>query len=212
LISYDFSRLEFPQLAPLICFILSVAICRGYNNLIDYCYEVMVICFMADEEMFQGDQRFADPKLTDYFNKLGTESEKAYMKDIEAFGQEKRGTKDIIMKKGKKTGQIKVKGSDDEGNSSEEEDNNLEEKDDEERKNRGEEIKKMFEKRKKEQVEKDLANMAAADDDKDKGKKAKIQLTGDTVAGNFLKMAQRQAIATTAQDDKIKLLRKKSDD
>jgi hypothetical protein len=170
-----------------------------------------VICFMADEEMFQGDQRFADHKLTDYFNQLGTESEKAYMKDIEAFGQEKRGAKDVILKKGKKAGQNKVKGSDDEGNSSEEDDDNPEERDEEERRNRGEEIKKMFEKRKKEQEEKDLANKAA-DADKDKGKKSKIQLTGDTVAGNFLKMAQRQAIATTAKEDKVKLLRKKSDD
>lgn len=213
--NFEFDRLEFPQLAPLMCFVLSIAICKGYNNLIDYCYEVMVICFMADEEMFQGDQRFADPKITDYFNQLGEESEKAYMKDIEAYGQEKRGAKDNILKKGGKKGakgMAKVKADDNEdGNSSEEDDENPEEKDEEERRNRGEEIKKMFEKKKKDQEEKDLANKAA-EKDKENGKKAKVELTGDTVAGNLLKMAQRQAIGTTSQEDKVKLLRKKSDE
>lgn len=42
----------------------------------------MVLCFVADEEMFQGSQRFAEPKLRAFFNLYGEESEKKYLKNV----------------------------------------------------------------------------------------------------------------------------------
>lgn len=194
-------------MAPLICFIFSAAICRGYNNLIDYGFEVMVMCFMADEEMFTGDQVFADPKVTDFFNTLGTQAEKAFMKDIQSAVQEHRGAKEVILsKKKKKYGKVKKDDDEEAGENSSEDSDDMEEQ----KKARGEALQKMFEQKRKEKEAEDEERKKEAEEDSKK--KKKIELKGDTVAGNLLKMAQRQAIETTAKEDKIKLLRKKSDD
>jgi hypothetical protein len=207
LITYDMTRLQFPQMAPLICFVFSAAICRGYNNLIDYGFEVMVMCFMADEEMFTGDQVFADHKTTDFFNNLGTQAEKAFMKDIQSAVQEHRGAKEVILsKKKKKYGKVKKEDDEEAGENSSEDSEDLEEQ----KKARGAALQKMFEEKRKEKELMDEERKKEADEDGQK--KKKIELKGDTVAGNLLKMAQRQAIATTSKEDKIKLLRKKSDD
>jgi hypothetical protein len=203
-------------MAPLVCFVFSAAICRGYNNLIDYGFEVMILCFMADEEMFTGDQVFADPKTTDFFNTLGAQSEKAFMKDIQSAVQEHRGAKEVIMGKKKKNKNKQKKG--DKGEDEEGGDNSSEDSDDyeEQKKARNEELKKMYDKRRqeKEQLDKDLEAKRREEEEGDPflRKKKKIELQGDTVAGNLFKMAQRQAIVTTAKEDKIKLTRKKSDD
>lgn len=58
---------------PILVYICSAYICRGYTNLVDYCLELMVYCFIADEEMFQGTQRFADSKLRAFFDTFGQE-------------------------------------------------------------------------------------------------------------------------------------------
>ena len=208
LISFDYSHLEFPQVAPIVCFVFSAAICRGYNNLIDYSYELMILCFMADEEMFQGDQRFASAKVTEYFNKYGTESERAYLKNIESVAMEKRAAKDkTAKKKGKKNQVVPLGAKDGEENSSEEE---MEEHD--QAKVRNEYIKSMMERERKKKEE-DLLKQEQRKAEAEAGiKKKKIDLAPDTVAGNLLKMVQRQAVNTTAKEDKIKLLEKKEEE
>ena len=184
--------------------------------MIDYCYELMVLCFMSDEEMFQGDQRFAQPKLTEFFNKYGTESERAYLKNIEAVGMERRVPREkTAKKKGKKAGglnQIVPLEKDGGENSSEEEID-----DQDQAKTRGEYIMAMMEKerKKKEERDREIEERRKAEEENEAfgggKKKKKIELQGDTVAGNLLKMVQRQAINTTAKDDKINLLDKKDD-
>lgn len=204
------TKLQFPQMAPLVCFVFSAAICRGYNNLIDYGFEVMLLCFMADEEMFTGDQVFADPKMADFFNSLGQQSEKAFMKDIQSAVQEHRGAKEVAISKKKKKNNKAKKGDDEEaGENSSEDSEDIEEQ----KKARGEALKKMFEaKRKEKEREEEERKKEAEEGDPFLKKKKKIELKGDTVAGNLLKMAQRQAIAMTAKEDKIKLTRKRSDE
>jgi hypothetical protein len=209
MIKFDFSKLEFPQLAPIACWVFSAFICRGYNNLIDYSYEVMVFCFMADEEMFQGDQRFAKEKVTEYFNLHGKESEKAYLKNVQNLAMEKRAAKDTKKKKGK-SNKVHPKGQDGENSS----DDELDEED--LNRARGEYVKSMMEKKRKEEEEREKEReerrKAEEEGDQLNKKKKKIELHGDTVAGNLLKMVQRQAVATTAQDDKIRIARKKSEE
>jgi hypothetical protein len=138
-------------MAPLLVFIFSIMICRGYNLLIDYTYEMMVFCFMADEEMFQSSQRFAEPPMTEFFNQYGTESERAYLNNIQTVNRQKRSTKAKKTKKQDKEGKKVGEGEEEDDNSSEEE------MDEEEKeKERADHIKKLMEKKRKEQAEIEL--------------------------------------------------------
>lgn len=65
--------MDTPITIPILIYIISAYVCRGYTNLVDYCFEIMVYCFIADEEMFQGTQRFADSKLRAFFDTFGQE-------------------------------------------------------------------------------------------------------------------------------------------
>lgn len=100
--------------------------------MIDYSFELMVFCFVADEEMFQGSQRFSEPKLRAFFNLYGHETEKKYLQNVvqqERFKlagkkEKKRRQKKVAMKKKKKNVRSGMFYSDEEEESSEEEDNN----------------------------------------------------------------------------------------
>lgn len=65
--------MDTPLIIAILVYAASSYICRGYIKLMDYSFELMIYCFIADEEMFQGTQRFADPKLRAFFDTFGQE-------------------------------------------------------------------------------------------------------------------------------------------
>lgn len=67
----DLQNIHFPVFLVLYTYIIVIYVIRGYTNLIDYSFEMMVYCFVSDEEMFQGTQRFADQKLRAFFDEFG---------------------------------------------------------------------------------------------------------------------------------------------
>ena len=68
-----YEKLELPICVPIIVYICSMYVCRGYTHLMDYSFNLMVMCFVCDEEMFQGTQRFANEKLRRFFDLFGSE-------------------------------------------------------------------------------------------------------------------------------------------
>lgn len=110
----DLENIHFPVILILFTYIVVIYVIRGYTNLIDYSFELMVYCFIADEEMFQGTQRFADQKLRAFFDQFGQESEKKFLKNvvrqerfkIEAKKKKKRKQGQVAEKKNKGSGKV----------------------------------------------------------------------------------------------------------
>jgi len=99
----DLGKLNFPPLIMAIIHVAGLFTIRGFTHVIDYCLEVVVFCFIADEEMYQGDQRYAEDYITKIMNRYGEEAERDYLKNVEK--QERLNPKK--KKQGKK--KIKVK-------------------------------------------------------------------------------------------------------
>lgn len=67
-------------------------------SILNTSYELLVFCFVVDEEMYQSDQKFCDAELLAYMDSVSTPSEKVYLRKIV---QEQGVTKKLDEKFGK---------------------------------------------------------------------------------------------------------------
>ena len=75
----DFDKMEMPVVVAVATYIITHYSCKGYTHLMDYAYEMMIYCFVADEEMFQGSQIFADEDMREFFDEYGKQVRQGLM-------------------------------------------------------------------------------------------------------------------------------------
>ena len=78
----DFTSLSYLIYYPMLFAMFFSFIFSEACSLLNTSYELLVFCFVADEEMYQNDQKYCDDELLSYVNSLSTPNEKAYMKKI----------------------------------------------------------------------------------------------------------------------------------
>mmetsp|Transcript_6136 Transcript_6136/g.5494 ORF Transcript_6136/g.5494 Transcript_6136/m.5494 type:complete len:245 (+) Transcript_6136:1468-2202(+) len=71
----DTSSLDFPSAPPIIVAVTTYFLAHTLTCMMDIIPDVLLICFVADEEMFSGRQRYGDVELKELMDAYGKEAE-----------------------------------------------------------------------------------------------------------------------------------------
>lgn len=82
LLGDDYGEINWSLTPPTVVWFTCFFVCRGYCSMVDIIHEATLYCFVADEEMYQGRQRFCEIPFRNFMDKYGKETEKAYLKHI----------------------------------------------------------------------------------------------------------------------------------
>lgn len=85
-VGQDLSKASFLPLIGFYLWLVSTYICWGFIHIVDISFEVLVFCFVSDEEMFQSDQRYSphEKKLVKLMNEYGSETARKYLLNVDA--------------------------------------------------------------------------------------------------------------------------------
>lgn len=84
ILGVDIEVVQVPALVPMLAFLGSMIVSQNFTNLIDLSIQTLVICFIADEEMFTGQQRYAEPLFRKFFDELGQEADRREYQKVAA--------------------------------------------------------------------------------------------------------------------------------
>ena len=200
----DYNLLEMPILMPILVYVSSMYICRGYTYLMDYSFELNVLCFVADEEMFQGTQRFASKKLREFFDLFGQEAEK--FKNINR--QENIELEEHAEIKRKQRKQKEMEKIDNANAGIIFSDEELSSSSDEEKGEGGGTMFNYMSMIKQGQEDKAEEDQRKADEEnKGKKKPGKVNIPKNSLAANYLKNVRKQAVKLEKRENKIQFKR-----